>query len=57
MNSLMNEMEGKCTKSSKDLSSVQSHLQDTQVQKRMLLLSDPMCHMFRNAKTLCDAVM
>lgn len=32
MNGLMNELEGKCTKSSKDLSSFESHLQDTQVQ-------------------------
>lgn len=39
----MNEMEGKCTKSSKDLSNVESHLQDTQVQKRTLSLSHPTC--------------
>lgn len=33
MNSLVTELEGRSTKSSKDLSSVESHLQDTQVQK------------------------
>lgn len=52
MSGVMNELEGKCTKSSKDLSSVESHLQDAQVQKCMLLVSNPMYHLFRNAKRL-----
>lgn len=52
MSGVMNELEGKCTKSSKDLSSVESHLQDAQVQKRMLLVSNPTYHLFRNAKRL-----
>lgn len=52
MSCAMNELEGKCTKSSKDLSSVECQLQDTQVQKCMLLVSNPMYHLFRNAKRL-----
>lgn len=52
MNSLMTELEGRSTKSSKDLSSVESHLQDTQVQKGVLVLSNLIYQLFKDANSL-----
>lgn len=52
MNSLVTELEGRSTKSSKDLSSVESHLQDTQVQKFIHVLSNLIYQLFKDANSL-----
>lgn len=52
VNSLVTELEGRSTKSSKDLSSVESHLQDTQVQKSIHVLSGLLEQLLRDASSL-----